>query len=84
MEYQADLQYIASQTNMTDLLEIEKLFYKNNCNIADTIIDILELQVSSNEQHRRDRVKTKIDDIREILDNKETTYLKHLNKNKIT
>ena len=84
MNNQTDLEYIASQTNMSDLLEVEKMFYKNNCNTADTIIDILKLQITPNEQLRKDRVKTKIDDIREILDLKETAYIKHVNENIIT
>jgi hypothetical protein len=69
-----ELEYIASQTSVTDFAKIKEVFLRNNSNAADTIIELMSLTMTRREINKRHHVITEKENIREILDAKEELY----------
>jgi len=71
MDKSQDLQFISNQTQVTDLLEVEKEYMKHNGDVTATIISLLGL---SHTLKQTKKVRTVFDDVREIFDEKEELY----------
>lgn len=65
---------ISSQTNIRDMDEIERSYFRNNCNIADTIIDLMSYVPNKDNFKKTPKSTTVFHDIREILVEKEECF----------
>lgn len=79
---QKEFAYISQQSNTDDMDVIERCYYKNNCNSAETILELLSIPMTTREIQQKTRVKTITEDIREILDDKEAAYKKAMDLQK--
>jgi len=71
MDTAQEIQFISNQTQITDLIEVEKEYMKNKGDITATIISLLGLSSTIKEFSKP---KTVFDDVREIFDEKEELY----------
>ena len=73
------LTMIKTQVDVEDDQQIEDVYYKNNCNIVKTIMELSNLQ--KKEVHREySRVDAAFDEVRAIVEEKEQIYHDLVNK----
>lgn len=75
---ESDIDIVASQTGLTDKLEIERVLIENGNDVSSTIIAIMSLK----EEPKKVREPTEFDQIREILADKERVYYEVMQQNK--
>lgn len=66
----ADIQTIASQTNIEDLEKIKEVYLNNNQDVISTIMCLMEIE----DKTPAPKPRTYIDEMREILSEKEEIY----------
>ena len=69
---------ISKQTGEKDLIQIEKIYFECNGDIGATICKIQNISY----QEKPKKPYTKIDEMREILDEKDMIFLNHIKTNK--
>jgi hypothetical protein len=69
---------ISKQTGESDLLLIEKIFFECDSDIGATICKLQNIEYKEPKKPK----KTEFDDIRKILDEKDTIFQEYLEKNK--
>ncbi len=73
-----DIEFIANQTNVTDLIEIKKAYFLHDKDITATIIHLLGQPSVPRSKNKKPR--TIYDDIRDIFDEKEQLYRDHMSR----
>jgi len=71
-----DLEFIANQTRVTDMMEIERVYLQHDKDVSASIVYLLGGATSS----RITKPRTIFDDIRDIFDEKEQLYRDHMSK----
>lgn len=69
--HQDNINTIMNQTGINDEMFVRKIYYKNNKNISDTIIELLNLQKVSRKNPEQQDEFTKM---RKILDEKDILF----------
>ena len=72
-----DIDIVASQTGISDRLEIERMLIECGNDVSSTIIKLLSLE----EEQKKVKEPTEFDQIRVILADKEKVYHDVMNKN---
>lgn len=74
----SDIDIVASQTGLSDKLEIERVLIECGNDVSSAIIAIMSLK----EEPKKVREPTEFDQIREILADKEKVYYEVMQQNK--
>lgn len=72
-----DIDIIENQTNITDRVLIERVYYENNKSIPDTIMQLMKYDYCKPFEIKP---RTVFDDIRTIVDEKEKIFFQVFNK----
>lgn len=80
----ADIEFISNQTNITDIIAIKRHLADNNNNISSTIVTLLDLTQDNQTCAKHNTENTVFDEIRKILNEKETIYQDVMKGNKNT
>lgn len=75
---ESDIDIIASQTGLSDKIEIERVLIENGNDVSSAIIAIMSLK----EEPKKKREPTVFDQVREILADKEKVYYQIMEQNK--
>lgn len=74
-----DIDIIAKQTGITDKLAIRKCYFKNNKDMTNTIMELMEIETSHEDKSKYTK-PSEFDEIRNIMNEKERIY--HLKSKK--
>lgn len=69
---------MANQTDIDDLLLVEKTYYACNSDVTKTILTLLNRDIPKLRHEKEEHLKTVLDDVREILDEKEAIFYNRL------
>lgn len=73
-ECEETVKIISKQTGIDDLLLIERTFYEYKSDITKTILILLNKDIPKLRHEKEEHLKTVLDDVREILDEKEAIF----------
>lgn len=65
---------ISKQAGVDDLLLVEKTYYECKSDITKTILTLLNKEIPKLRHEKDEHLKTVLDDVREILDEKEAIF----------
>jgi hypothetical protein len=68
---------ISKQTGQDDLLIIEKTYFECECDVGETVLKLLNIAFLK----KTKAIRTQFDEMREILDEKDTIYQEVIKKN---
>lgn len=71
---------ISNQCGVNDLVEVEKMYYKCDCNEVKTIFHLMGMEMPL--QRHEKTMRTVFDDLRDICDEKDTIFQGLINKQK--
>ncbi len=73
-ECEETIKIISNQTGIDDLLVVEKTFYECKSDITKTILTLLNKDIPKLRHEKEEHLRTVLDDVREILDEKEAIF----------
>jgi hypothetical protein len=79
-----DIEFISNQTGINDIITIKRHLTENNNNVSSTILTLLDLKQDHETCAKSNTENTIFDEIRLILNEKETIYQDVMKGNKNT
>lgn len=74
-----DIELITKQTGVEDTLYIEKVYYKNNCSMPDTIMELMKYKYCAPKQEVK---QDEFTEFRKVIEEKEAIFYKFIARTK--